>query len=150
VRRKKGHATSRRASSNKFTLDELADELNTLSSLISTQVRTLNLGVLGVTWLLLLKSKDLKHIANAVPPRGLLAVAVGCLLALVLDFTQYLLAHRLVSSTYDKAEADPTKTADYDPGDIFYRAQKCAYYAKMVFTFGAAITLVSIVGAAIV
>lgn len=131
-----------------LSLDELAKQLDDYSDRISTQVRTVNLGVLGLTWLLLLPSSDV-HAAFTVPRRALLAVTLCCILAILAEFGQYLLGERTVDETFNRAEKSSTKSAAYDAATLSYRGQLVCYRAKLLLTFAAAGILLLVVGNAL-
>ena len=133
-----------------LTQDELAKELDTYSSQISSQLRTVNLGTLGLTWLLLLKKDEVSTIATKIPEKALLGVALACLIALLVDFAQYLLAEKSVDDAYERAAASATKTASYDESSFPYRAQLWCYRAKLVITFVAATFLLILLAYALI
>lgn len=131
---------------NELTLADLAKELDTYSTQISTQLRTVNLGTLGLTWLLLLKKDEVSAIADRISERALFAVALACVGALLVDFLQYLFAEKAVDDAYERAAASETKTAGYDDASFPYRAQLWCYRVKLVLTFAATGALLILLG----
>lgn len=131
-----------------LTPEDLAKELDTYSTTISTLVRTINLGVLGLAWLLLLRDEKLARLANAIPERALLTVSAACVVAMVLELAQYVLAERSVESTFQKAEENGVADG-YDVDSWSYRGQYWCYKAKVWVTGLAALSLVALVFMAI-
>jgi hypothetical protein len=136
-------------SADEPTLERLSKELDTYSDRISTQLRTVTLGVLGVTWLLLLKGEEVLAVSSRIPEKALLGIALSCVVALVVDLLQYLLAEKAVEDTFDRAGVSETRTAAYDRASWTYRAQLWCYRLKMFLTIGSAGTLVFFVGKAL-
>jgi hypothetical protein len=60
-----------------LTLAQLGKELDTYSVAISTQVRTINLGVLGLSWLMLLGDEKLANVAPKLSHPALMAIALA-------------------------------------------------------------------------
>jgi hypothetical protein len=137
--------TSQPSAADALTLERLARELDTYSSQISTQLRTINIGVLGLSWLLLLGRPDVSRVATYVPERALLVVSLACILALLTDLAQYYLAEHTVDRAYDRASASETKTTTFDDASWAYRMQSACYYAKSALTIAAAFMLVGLI-----
>jgi hypothetical protein len=131
-----------------LTQDELADQLDGYSALISTQVRTVAFGILALTWVLLVQRSD-DHVAVTVPRSPLLVIMLFCLLTLTSEFCQYLFAEKTVDEAFDRAVESPTGKAAYDAGTFSYRAQLVCYRLKLWLTFGAAGLLVLVLGKAL-
>jgi hypothetical protein len=126
-----------------LTTEVLAKELDAYSTAISTQIRNINLGVLGLSWLLLLRDEKLGAIAERIPQQALLAISGFCIAAMALDLGQYLLAERFVGKAFDEAEKHG-QSDGYDTDSWAYRGHLACYYAKVSFTAAAAIALVGL------
>jgi hypothetical protein len=124
---------------------DLAKELDTYSGAVSTQLRTINLGILGLVWLLLLRKEEMAWLAQRIPQKALLSVALVCLVELVLDLAQYLFAEKVVESAFDRASASSNGMADYDEHSFVYRSQLFCYRAKLLLTFAAALACVGLI-----
>lgn len=126
------------------TLEVLSKELDTYSTAISSQIRTINIGVLGLSWLVLLRDAKVTRISAVIGDRWPLGVCLICVLALVLDLGQLLLAERMVEHAFNEAEIG-NGTAQYDADSIPYRGQLLCYRLKIVLTFLAATLFVVLV-----
>jgi hypothetical protein len=131
-----------------LTADDLRKELDTYTAEISTRVRTINLGILWLAWLLLLRGSDMARLLNAVSDWALLGVAGACLLALVLDLVQYLFGEAAALEAQRDADQHDGKTEGYDEKSFAYRANRCCYWLKIAITLGAAAAFVYLIGAA--
>jgi hypothetical protein len=131
-----------------LTSDDLRKELDTYTAEISTRVRTINLGILGLAWLLLLRDSDLARLLNAISDWALLAVVGACLLALVLDLVQYLFGEAAALEAQRDADKHHGKTQGYDEESFVYRANRWCYWLKLVITLGAAAVFVYLIGVA--
>lgn len=148
-RGRRAHTTSVRRQDG-LTLAQLGKELDTYSVAISTQVRTINLGVLGLSWLMLLGDEKLANVAPKLSHPALMAIALACLLALVLDLGQYLLGERAVLAAFDDANKSEQGSAEYNEASFAYRAPFWCYRAKLVLTLMAAAMLIALVSHALI
>jgi hypothetical protein len=117
-----------------LTLEELGKELDTYCAAISTQVRTIYLGILGLSWLMLLGDEKLANLAARLSHSALLGISLVCLLALVLDLGQYLLGRRAVDAAFDAAAESEKRSAAYDMTSFSCRAAFWCYRFKLVLT----------------
>jgi hypothetical protein len=144
-----GKKRRRRQSEPELTLDELNRQLDAYSDRVSTQLRTINLGVLGITWLLLLKQHDVSDVAGRISQRGLLCIALTCIVTLGFDILQYWFAERAVEDAFDRAEKSESKKAAYYADSFAYRAQNWCYRLKVTITGLNALALIAFVGIAL-
>ena len=98
---------------------------------LSTQCRTLSLGLLAFIWALLTKESPLRGSDSAITPHtrwNLLAIALVVILALVCDALQYFAGLKV-------QERFLTKIGESDTGfyamDGMYRLQTAAFWAKL-------------------
>lgn len=131
-----------------LSVSDLAKELDTYSTILSAQVRSINLGVLGLTWLFLLQDERLSRLSSAISERALLAIAGACIIALVFDLIQYVFAEKVVEATLREAE-ETGATDGYDGSSWFYRFQWWCYRAKIWLTAVAAVVFAGLVLSAI-
>ena len=124
--------------------------LDTYSAAISTQVRTINLGVLGLSWLMLVGDEKMGKLAAKVSHPALLAISLVCLLALVFDLAQYLFGRRTVDAAFDAAAASESRSAAYDTTSSSYRGAFWRYRFKLVLTLLGAMTLIALVARALI
>jgi hypothetical protein len=140
----------RRRATPELTLDELNKQLEAYSDRVSTQLRTINLGVLGITWLLLLKQHDVERLATRISERGLLCIALICIIVLGFDILQYRFAERTVEDAFDRAENSASKKAAYYADSFNYQAQLWCYRLKLTITGLNALALIVLVGFALI
>lgn len=131
-----------------LNLDDLTAELNTYSNAVSTRLRAINLGVLGLAWLFLIQRQDLGTLARGIARRPLLVIILCSLVSLLLDLAQYRLAEGLTDAAFDRAEKSHPQSATYDQGSIAYRAQLWCYQGKFVLTLLAALGLAFLIARA--
>ncbi len=144
----RGHPKGTSPNPKEVSLDELAKTLDDYSETISKQVRTINFGILGLAWFFLLPRID-EHVAIALPRPMLLWITITCVLAILLEFAQYLLAERSVEEAFNRAEKSPTNSAEYNEKSFAYQAQLWCYRAKLVLTFVSAVLFVVTLGHAL-
>jgi hypothetical protein len=125
-----------------MTVEQLRKELDTYSALVSTRLRAIALGVLGISWALLLKTEEVLPLADRIPRIGLLGAIAAALVALLADLSQYLAAESAAGSAFERAALDSSRSADLDGDSFAYRAQLWCYWAKLVLTVAAAVCVV--------
>ena len=120
------------------------------SSALSTQTRAVSLGVLALVWLLLGGTQATLSVKFGAHNNGLLLIAFFAVLALLLDFLQYVLA--LIETQFALHESMRATTVDeagYDDGHWLRYASHCCFLAKLAMTFVAAVWLLILILAAI-
>jgi hypothetical protein len=138
----RAHASKKRPRVQELSQEELAKELADYSDRISTQVRTIAFGVLGITWFLLVPRPD-APIPIHVPKQALIGITLACVLAILAEFCQYLLAEKTTDETFDRAAArGPSGKAAYNAAAFTYKAQLFFYRLKFWLASGAAAFLV--------
>jgi len=70
-------------------IDEIQDARDHASSSISTQTRSMALGILAICWLLLGGTQQALSVKFQCYTSQLLAIAVACVIAIALDLAQY-------------------------------------------------------------
>lgn len=117
---------------------ELIGELNWITEKISSQVWTLNLGVLGTTWTLLITTTNAKlqfQQAEAFP------ILFLCIASLTCEMLQYLSGYANDRLILDRMEAKNLKTFEYDARAALYRLRMLFFYVKILATVAAAFLL---------
>lgn len=128
----------------KVPLTDIYDNLNFASDRLSTQIRTLTLGVLALVWLFLSGSKDVSAINLGTSNRPLLAIAGLCVLTLLIDAVQYLASYLSSNSTRREAESKNQTEAEYDEASKLRRLQQACFWAKQISSALATIWLLLI------
>ncbi|GLQ94466.1 hypothetical protein [Dyella acidisoli] len=120
------------------TLKEASQRLDLLSTQISTQVRTVALGVLAVAWLFISGSKDSPTLLAKISEWELVTIAFLSLLALAFDLLQYFVGYFVDYRAYKKARAlknadNPSPTVKFPKNPLrhffFYTKQMLAIVA---------------------
>lgn len=114
------------------TLKEIADRRKEVSGQVSTQTRTLALGLLAIGWALL-TAKDGEPIKLMATRAGRSPVltAIFCALATIAcDLLQYVAATSVAQDALERAEKSEQKTARYNLNSYTYRFQLLLYRGK--------------------
>lgn len=98
------------------------------SDKLSTQCRTIGIGILVGTWGALTAEKRNPDIAKL--KWHLLVASVGAVLVLFLDFLQYVAGITSVEKTLDKMRTDRTQEGNFDEGSWAYIASSWAFRLK--------------------
>lgn len=121
------------------TLDRIVTELEFLSDRLSTQVRTIAIGLLAVTWATLIgESTTLRSLAGQLRSK-LLVVAALCVLALVFDFVQYLFGYVTVNRTRRQIEDAQQREGKYDYESLSWCLRNLFFWAKQAIILAAAV-----------
>ncbi|WP_369348247.1 hypothetical protein, partial [Stenotrophomonas sp. JAG2] len=130
-------------SERKNFLYQLVAERAAQSEAVTSQVRSISLGVLALVWLFLSEAQQALSSKFSVYTEELLFIAALCVCALIFDFSQSLAALGEIALTASEAE----KAADgddygYVKGGWLRRVSTCFFLAKAVFALGAGIWIV--------
>lgn len=131
------------------TTKEIYAELDFLTDRLSTQIRTLALGVLAVVWLFLAGLKDAPALKLASSTRPLVGIGLLCIVGILFDYLQYLFGYWATLDAKRRAEASATKTASYDYDDWRWRGRMWCFRLKQVVTVGASVWLLTLILAAV-
>jgi hypothetical protein len=122
---------------------DILDRRKEMSDKISTQVRTLGIGLLAFTWgIVVSDSAVAKGIAADLKWHLLL---IGCLAIVVIlaDFLQYACGHQVALRTLRKMEADGKDSAEYDYTDPFWIWQTRFFNIKQIVLIVATVYLLA-------
>jgi hypothetical protein len=124
---------------------EAADDRAFASAVLSTQTRTISLGVLALVWLLVSGTQQPLSSRFDCYSSPLLWVAFVCVIGLLLDFLQYVFmlieADRALKSALAAKKASE---AGYDEGDALRVLQTGCFWGKLLVTGFAALWLLTI------
>ena len=127
------------------TLQQILERKKDVSGQVSTQTRTLALGMLAISWALLTVHDDpLRTMALSVSRFWMLSLAVCAVLVIAFDLLQYVAATTVAEKATKDAEAVPAKTALYDNTTPAYKAQAWLYHAKFYLLIAGALLLLVI------
>lgn len=126
-------------------LKEVIDELKWISDRISTQVRTIGMGILAVTWGLLITQPQ---IAGPLPDnlkKNLLIIGVIALSSIFCDFLQYFFAYLNNEGLRNRIEEGNLDALDYDYSATSYKLRKFFFWTKQVLLITACAWLLAII-----
>lgn len=125
---------------------EMIAERAAQSSALSAQTRAISLGVLALTWLLLNGTQSTLTEKFHAVSNSLLKIAVCCVLALLFDFLQYILALiETQSALHESEKATSIDDAGYDEQSGWRFASHCAFWLKIATTLVAAAWLLILI-----
>src|SRR5712692_9583308 len=116
----------------KVSLTDIYKHLDFATDRLSTQIRTLTLGVLALVWLFLSGGKDVPALKLRVGNKQLLAIAGLCVLTFLLDAVQYWAFYRSANAVRREAESQKRTQAEYDESSFMRRLQKGCFWAKQI------------------
>lgn len=116
----------------KESLTKIYDNLNFASDRLSTQIRTLTLGVLALIWLFLSGGKDVASLKLVAGKKQLLSIAGLCVLTLLSDAVQYWASYLSSNAVRQKAERAKQSEAEYDERSFMRRLQQGSFWAKQI------------------
>jgi hypothetical protein len=126
------------------SLEKIIEELQSLSDRLSTQVRTIAIGLLAVSWTILVgESTTLRALAENLRPRLLIVIclSVG---TLVVDFLQYFFGYLEVNKTRRAAENAGKSGAEYDYRSIFWILRSFLFWLKQIAVLVASILFIAL------
>ncbi len=125
------------------TKAQIVEDLNWITDRLSTQVRTVALGVLALAWGLLLGDKDPAKSDVLHLKWHLMGIGGVCVLVLVLDYLQYVAGYAETRGLLKTMESEKKENGQYDPKKLSYRLRG-AFFALKQWTLAAAIVWMSI------
>jgi len=129
-------------------LTDVYKRLDEVSTIISTQVRTLTAGLLALTWLFLASGGDAPELPIVEDKRQLLLIAALCIASLLLDLLQYQFRYQTAFRAKEVAERARSSTATYKK-DWLYKAGDICFWGKQLVSAAAAVWLLVLLGKAL-
>lgn len=113
------------------TKEKIIGDLDFVTDRLSTQVRTLALGVLAFIWgIIISDSQTAKSIAEPLRAQ-LLGIAGGAILTMLLDFLQYVAGYLNTASVLAEIEKIKATEGTYDYGSWGFRFRRFFFWSKM-------------------
>jgi hypothetical protein len=113
-------------------IKEVIEELRFISDRLSTQARMVALGVLAISWTILIgESAFLRKLSEELGKKLLLISALSIFVLLV-DFLQYVVGYIFVNRTLKKAEAESLAETDFDRTSFMFKLRSLFFWAKQV------------------
>ena len=124
-------------------------DLTATSGQISSQVRSIVLGVLAFVWLFLSGAKDIPvAMVAALPKQQLVAIAFLSVLALLFDLLQY-----TAGFVYSKGVLETSEATDQPPAwnadAPLYVARQVLFWSKQIAAGAAVVWLLTLLGRAV-
>ena len=108
-------------------------------------MRTLALGLIGVTWALLVSDSNSVKSLNHAMPRTVLFIGGLAVLSLFLDLLQYVFGYWVADRLRRKMESEEVNDGQFDYESFAYRAQSFCFYSKVaVVSIAAGVFLVKL------
>lgn len=118
------------------------DDLDFTADRLSSQVRAISLGLLGVTWAILIGESTLfKHISAEVG-HWLFRVGALSILALLCDFLQYAFGYIYTDSLRRVLEAKKLKELDYDYRHPLWLLRRGMFWLKQAIVVVAVVLFI--------
>ena len=114
------------------TEKEVLERKKDTSDKVSTQVRTMGLGLLAFTWGLIISDSPLAKAIAETLKWHLLLIGFLSILTVFLDFLQYVLGYQVALRLLRSMEARGADTGDYDYKSFLWRAQNWLFYGKQI------------------
>jgi len=125
------------------TKEQILEDLDWITDRLSTQVRTVALGVLALAWGLLLGDKEPAKSEVLHLKWHLMAIGGTCVLVLVLDYLQYVAGYANTRGILKEMESEGKKQEQFDPKKLSYRLRGAFFVLKQL-ALAAAIVWMSI------
>ena len=121
--------------------DKLYEDLGWVTDRLSTQVRTVALGVLAVSWTLLVSDSVQAQSIAQLLRFHLLATGFLSISALGLDFCQYVAYYCKGGLLLRRMEKENLTEAAFDRSGLLYRIQDVCFVGKQIVTGAAVVWL---------
>jgi len=115
---------------NKATYEQVVQRLAVVTDRLSTQVRTLSIGLIAFTWGLFTgESAIAKELAQSFKKQ---IIVIGCLAisALLFDLLQYVAGYKVSKKLLDSMDREKLQEAEFDYRELSYRAQNWFFILK--------------------
>lgn len=124
--------------------DKIIDELGFLTDKISTQVRTVALGVLALAWGLLIGGPATPPVATKSLKSQLVAIGASAILTMFLDFLQYVAGYVNTIGLLIWMEKNKLDKGEYDYESMSYRLRRILFRTKCWLLAGTVIWLLAV------
>lgn len=128
------------------TRKKVNEELDFLTDRLSSQVRAIALGLIAITWGLLIGDVKLNSVISRDQRYGLLSICAIALFALFLDFLQYMFGYWYVNFLRKKMNIAKVDEYEKNEKDLRWQGRYFFFYAKQAFLVVAVVWLIVIMG----
>lgn len=117
------------------TKQEILEEIKFLSDRISVQVRTISLGLLAITWGLLIAESNVAIEIARQMGKSLMIIGGLAILTMFFDFLQYFFGYWFTNSLLKEMEKANRSEAKYRYSDWRYRFRGYLFWIKQISLF---------------
>jgi hypothetical protein len=111
---------------------DIQKELDFVTGQLSTQVRTLAFGTLAFTWGLFVSNSPFARALTARLDWQLVVVSIIAVLAMSLDFLQYLSGYINVDTLFNLMETNEVTEGHYDYDSLSWKVRKWSFRGKLL------------------
>jgi len=111
---------------------EVLDQMKSLSDRISTQVRTIALGLLALTWGLLIGESEAAAAFSGESRHSLILIGGIAIITMCFDFLQYLFGYRNTYALLKEMEREGKEKGQYRTADWAYKLRSVFFVAKQI------------------
>jgi hypothetical protein len=123
---------------------DIVEELRFISDRLSTQVRMLALGLLAVSWTILVGESAFLRKLSVDLGNSLLLISALSVFVLLLDFLQYVIGYVNAKKELDAAEAKGSTDVTFDPGRFTYRLRTLLFWTKQIVLVATLVMFLSV------
>ena len=127
------------------TLEKVIEDLDWVCDRISTQVRTISIGLLAITWGMLISKPEISEPLPLWLKKNLLAIGILGLVTMFSDFLQYFFGLLVVDGLRKSMEEKKQTEAEYDYSTITYKLRDFFFWAKLVLVVIACIWFLAVI-----
>ena len=127
------------------TIEKIFEELHWLSDLISTQVRTISVSLLIITWGLIIGKPEISQPLPQGLKKNLLVIGILALIAMFGDFLQYFFGYWNADSLRKTMEQEGQTEAEYDYRAITYKLRAFFFWFKQTTVLIACIWFLAVI-----
>lgn len=139
--KKKNGTPSEAGAVSSASLEDVRKRISDVSDKLSTQTRTLGLGILAFSWGTLVGDSSVAKSLVSNFKWEFLAIGGLAILALFLDFFQYAAGYFNAKKLFSEMESRDEETGQYDYESFTYLLQNICFYMKQAVLVVAAVWL---------
>ena len=127
------------------TIEKIVEELHWLCDRISTQVRTMSISLLIITWGFLIGKPEISQPLPSWLKKNLLVIGIFALIAMFGDFLQYFFGLWNVDSLRKSMEDKKQTEAEYDYDTITYKLRGFFFWFKLILVLIACLWFLAVI-----
>ena len=122
----------RAVAKQQITYGELIEALGVYSDRISTQVRTLGIGILAVLWAIWTGDSATSHQISSFLGWHARVIAILAAASVIVDFLQYVCGYLNLFALKSQMEISERNDAPIDYSTVLFRCQTASFYVKQI------------------